>query len=412
MTYLFLIFSAILVYLSFKSFLGGVAYLAFFRDRIAKPNTDFTPFATVIAPCKGLDDGLRENLTALLELDYPEYEVIFVVDDRSDPAVSVIGDFLGKEGKFKQDKQDSHDVSEASNSHPLHPVKLAVAAKSTESSQKVENICEAAKHADPRSEVFVFVDSDARPQKRWLKYLVAQLNDEGVGIATGYRWFLSKTPTFASELRSAWNASIASALGPKSSFCWAGSMAIRRELWGRLDLTAQLKGTLSDDFVIARAVKDAGLEIRLVPQALTPSIENCTLGELFEFTTRQIKITRVYATPLWLMSFFGSALFCGVMLSALLIVLFSRSNDLLVWSAIAILAVVSALSTGKAWLRLKAVSLVIPTASEQLIPQLTLWLLAPPLFLWNCLAALLSRTINWRGIRYRLVSRTQTDRLN
>ena len=289
---------------------------------------------------------------------------------------------------------------------------MVVAEISTDSSQKVENIREAVRHADPRSEVFVFVDSDARPQKNWLKHLVARLYDERVGVATGYRWFISKKMTFASELRSAWNASIASALGPNSSFCWAGSMAIRRQVWERLDLSDRLEGTVSDDFTIARIVKEDGLSIRLVPQALTPSIENCTLRELFEFTTRQIKITRVYATPLWLMSFFGSALFCGVMLSAFLIVLFSRANDSLVWVAIATITTVSILSIGKAWLRLKAVSLVIPMASRQKFAQLTLWILAPPVFLWNCVCALFSRMIRWRGTRYKLVSATETERLN
>jgi cellulose synthase/poly-beta-1,6-N-acetylglucosamine synthase-like glycosyltransferase len=411
----FLFFAGLLTYFSFRSFLGGVAFLAFFKQQLVNEVSEFKPFATIIAPCKGLDEGLRENLTALLELDYPEYEVIFVVDDQDDPAVSVITEFLGNEQEFKQDEQDSEDGSVTPDSYPVypvHPVKMIVAGKSTDSSQKVENIREAVRHADPRSQVFVFVDSDARPQKYWLKNLVARLDDESVGVATGYRWFLSKKMTFASELRSAWNASIASALGPKSSFCWAGSMAIRREVWETLDLTARLKGTLSDDFTVTRAVQDAGLEIRLVPQALTPSIENCTFRELFEFTTRQMKITRVYATQLWALSFFGSALFCGVMLSAFLIVILSRSNDLLVWSAIATLTMVSALSIGKARLRLKAVTLVIPAASEQFVPQLTLWLLAPPLFLWNCVAALLSRTINWRGIRYRLVSPTETHRLD
>jgi len=170
--FLFLIFSAILVYFSFKSFLGGVAYLAYFRDQLAKPTSDFTPFATIIAPCKGLDDGLRENLSALLDLEYPEYEVIFVVEDEDDPALSVI--------------------DELKQAHPRHPVKTAISSRSTESGQKVENIREAVKHADSRTEAFVFVDSDARPQSQWLRHIVAPLSQKNVGAATGYRGFLLK----------------------------------------------------------------------------------------------------------------------------------------------------------------------------------------------------------------------------
>lgn len=391
-TLIFLFFAAILVFFSFRSFRSGLAYLAYFRSQLAKPLNGFTPFVSLIAPCKGLDEGLRENLEALLGLDYPEYEVIFVVDDENDPAVQVIQDLSNRSVENR----------------------LVFASKATASSQKVENIREAIKHADQRSEAFVFVDSDARPQKQWLRHLVAPLADESVGAATGYRWFLSKKPSLASELRSAWNASIASALGPntKSNFCWGGSMAIRRDVWDRLGLSARLKGTLSDDFTVTRAMKDADLGIVFVPQALTPSIENCTFHELFEFTTRQMKITRVYKTELWIVSFIGSALFCGVMLSAFLIAILSPTNGLAVWAAITTFAIVSGLSIGKAWLRLKAVSLVIPAASSQLVPQLTLWLAASPVFLWNCICALFSREITWRGIRYKLVSSTQTDRLN
>jgi hypothetical protein len=189
-------------------------------------------------------------------------------------------------------------------------------------------------------------------------------------------------------------------------------MAIRRDVWQTLDLSKQLLGTLSDDFTVTRAINKSALDIIFVPQALTPSIENCTTRELFEFTTRQMKITRVYKTELWALSFFGSGLFCAAMVWALLIVLLSRFNDLAVWSALVTLALVSIFSVGKAWLRLKAVSLVIPAASGQALPQLTLWLLAPPMFLFNCIAALFSRTINWRGVRYRLVSATETDRLD
>ena len=86
----FYICSAVLIFLSFKSFRGGIEYLRFFKTELAKPRPDFTPFVTVIAPCRGLDTGLEDNLRALLEQDYPDYEIIFVVDDKNDAAVPVI----------------------------------------------------------------------------------------------------------------------------------------------------------------------------------------------------------------------------------------------------------------------------------------------------------------------------------
>ena len=68
----------------------------------------------------------------------------------------------------------------------------------------------------------VRVDSDARPRNDWLRLLVAPLADEGMGAATGYRWFIPNKGGFASRLRSVWNASIASALGERSETSKSG----------------------------------------------------------------------------------------------------------------------------------------------------------------------------------------------
>ncbi|MBK7394135.1 MAG: glycosyltransferase [Chloracidobacterium sp.] len=429
MIFVFYFFAAILVWLSLKSFLGGIAYLKFFREQLAKPGSDHTPFATIIVPCRGLDKSLDENLAAFLKQDYPQYEVIFVVDDKNDPAVAVIESILSRnddkgQTDFKQDIQGEQDSNSdyAGGStyhvHLVHPVKInakfVIARKAQYSSQKVENLREAVLHVSDQSQVFVFADSDARPSTDWLRALVAPLADENVGAATGYRWFIAKHPTFGSELRSAWNASITSALGPniKSNFCWGGSMAMRRDIFERLEMREKWSGVLSDDFAVTRTVKAAGLSIIFVPQALTATVEDCTLRETVEFTTRQMKITRVYATPLWVVSLIGTTIFNAVLIAALLIVILSKTNSVAVWASLATLILVTVFSTGKAWLRLNAVRLVLPQYDAELRRQFwtqnTLWLIAPSLFLYNSLAAWASRRMIWRGITYELKSPAET----
>ena len=390
MTIAFYILAALLVYLSYRSLRGGFDYLEYFRRELAKPKSEYFPFVTIITPCKGVDAGMAENFQAVLHQGNGEYEVIFVVDDVNDPAVSVIEDVRRRSEKI---------------------VKLIVAAKAVGSSQKVENLREGVLHADARSEVFVFVDSDARPAMTWLRDLVAPLADETVGAATGYRWFVSERASFASEMRSAWNASIASALGPnqRSNFCWGGSTAIRRETFERLNIREQWAGTVSDDFTLTRAIRAADLSIVFVPQALTPAFGTCGFRDLLEFTNRQMKITRVYAPHLWKMSLFGSILFNALMMAAVFVVIFSPGS-LPFWAAVVTLILVAFFSIGKSWLRMRAVRLVIsgPLVKRQYLPQLTLWLLTPALFLVNCIAALLSRRITWRGVHYELLSPHQT----
>ncbi|MBX3288006.1 MAG: glycosyltransferase [Acidobacteria bacterium] len=396
MIYIFYFFAVILVYFSCRSFLSGLEYLNYFRRELAGTSSGHQPFATIIAPCKGLDEGIRENFAALFEQNYPAYEVIFVTDDENDPTVPVIKDLL-----------DQHKNT-----------KLIIAAKASNTGQKVENLREAVLHADNASEVFVFVDSDARPAKDWLRCLAASLADGNIGAATGYRWFFSKRSSLATELLSVWNASIASALGPneKTNFCWGGSTAIRRDVFEKIDMRNRWKGTLSDDFAVTRAVRSAGLGVKFVPQALTPTVEDVTFRQLFEFTTRQMKITRVYMPGLWIKSLIGAAVYCGVVLAALGIIIFSRQKTFTVWFSIATLTLVATLSTAKAYLRLKAVTLAMNGCEEllrkQTFSQLALWAVTPFIYLVNCLMAAFSRTIRWRGTNYEIVSPTETNILS
>ncbi len=392
MIYVFAVFAAILIYFSLRSLIGGFEYLRYFRRSLTETPHEFTPFASIIAPCRGVDQGMQENFRALLTQDYPAYEVIFVVDSEKDPAVPVI----------------ETAAAEFSNT------RLVVAPPAVRSSQKVENLREAVKYVSSGSKVFVFADSDARPAASWLRGLVAPLSDPAIGASTGYRWFISPETTLASELRSVWNASVASNLGPdtRSNFCWGGAMAVTRKTFDDLEIREKWEGTLSDDFALTRVMNDAGMPIVFVPAALTASVEGCTFAEMLEFTTRQMKITRVYAAPLWILSFIGSGLYCTVMSAALLIAALYPRNGPIVWISIATLAIVSACSIGKAWLRLNAVRMALKDhraeIGRQYWTQLTLWSLTPAIFLYNAAAALFSRRLRWRGTLYQLKSHRET----
>lgn len=396
MTAVYCFFAGLLVLLSIKSFIDGLAYLRFFRSELARESSQsHKPFATIIVPCRGVDPGLRENLSALFRLDYPRYELIFVYDDAADPAVAIIDEVIKAAG------------AKAPSS------RLVIAPKARISSQKVENLREAVLHTGPESEIFVFVDSDARVAPDWLAALLAPLADPLVGATTGYRWFIAETGGLAAELRSSWNASIASALGPNrsSNFCWGGSTAIGRETFECLGIRDHWIGTLSDDFVVTRAISHAGLGIAFVPQALAATVEDCTLTELFEFTTRQMKITRVYMPRLWALTLIASSLHVGVTVASIAAVIFAARSALGI-AAIAVIILVTGLSSAKAYVRLRAVMLAMPERRgelrKQLLSQLTLWSVTPFIFLWNSLAALFSRRIRWRSTVYELKSPTET----
>ncbi|MGH9907789.1 MAG: glycosyltransferase, partial [Pyrinomonadaceae bacterium] len=301
----FYFFAAIVIWLGILSVRDGIRYARFVRSESAKPPSSFSPFASIIAPCRGLDQGLRENLSALFRQDYPAYEIIFVTDNVDDPSLSLIREVEGSEAIASR-----------------IPTRMIVAGDATDRGQKVHNLSVAVGEINPQSQVLVFVDTDARPSRRWLRSLVAPLSDAGIGAATGYRWFIPVRGGLASHLRSVWNASIASALGPNvnKNFCWGGSTAIRRDTFERLNIRKHWQGTVSDDFTVTRVLKTARLPIQFVPQCLTPSLEDCTAGELFEFTTRQLKITRAYAAHLWKTVLVGGLLFNLVFFGGIVLV--------------------------------------------------------------------------------------------
>ena len=394
--WIFYSFAGLLTLQALISLHRGVRYLSYIRREMSVDKPDFTPYVSVIAPCRGLERGLRENLGTLFLQHYPAYEIIFVTDSADAAAVTVIEDLR----------------REYSTAGPSS--RLITAGAAVESGQKVHNLRVAVGQVDARSEVLVFVDSDARPGDTWLKSLVAPLADEGMGAATGYRWFIPVRGRLASRLRAVWNASIASALGERSdkNFPWGGSTAIRRETFNRVNVIEEWHGAASDDFAMMKALRRARLPIHFVPQCLTPSLEDCGWRELLEFTTRQLKITRVYAPHLWRMVLISNLLFVLIFFGGVGLVVARVAVGLPFVAPLSFVVAIYGLGTLKAYLRWRAVSIPLAQYRAELRrdvgAHLFLWPLASVLYLYNATSALFSRRIRWRGITYQLKSPKET----
>ena len=316
-----------------------------------------------------------------MDQDYPAYEVLFVFDDPGDAALQIVKDLGGR---------------------------TVISGPAKDTGQKVHNLIAAVDEIDSRCEVIVFVDTDARPARDWLRKLVAPLSDDSVGASSGYRWFIPERGGFASRLRSVWNASIASALGEdtQKNFCWGGSTAIRRSTFEQLNVARRWAGTVSDDFTITRVLKEAKLPIHFTPHCLVPSMGDCDFRELLEFTTRQIKITRVYASHLWLPLMLGAGLFCTIFFGGIVLWFVTGSIPVLV-----ILAILFLLGAGKSFIRWRAISIPLTEhrskLNRDLWAHIFLWPFASLLYFYNTIVAAFSRRIKWRGITYELKSPTE-----
>jgi len=325
---------------------------------------------SVFCPCKGTDAEFEKNIRSILEQDYPNYDVTFVVEAEEDAAYSAL--------------------------RGLGVNKILVAGRATDCGQKVRNLSYAVAQAGPTADILVFCDSDARFPHDWLSKLVAPLDT--TNITTGYRWYVVSRAHLPTLLCSGWNASTVGVLGDHNrNFAWGGSTGMYRETFERLNILHEWRGSVSDDYSITNAAHRAGTKIVFVPECLIPTHGESTWKDLLEFTTRQIVITRVYHAGLWRVAFIGHVIFNA----AFFILPFTHP---LLWLA------VYALSVAQSGIRYRAFRTVLTPAA--LSNHTWFYILCSPLvallFLYNMVASALGTDIVWRQIHYKLISPNET----
>jgi hypothetical protein len=370
----------------------GLGWLRLAQRRAGTHSGFYTPRVALFCPVKGAEPGLELNISALASFDYPDYEIFFTMASGDDPARKIIERLI------------------AASNHKIH---MVIAGRPNECGEKVNNLRAAILQAADGFDVYVFADSDGRPGRRWLSRLVAPLADSNLGAVTAFRWFFPQTGGFWSALASAWNAPAATYLGEHHrNFCWGGGTAIRRERFEQSNALEFWNGSVSDDLSLTRALRQSGLPILFAPECMVPTIFDCGAAGLLEFTNRQIIITRVYESRLWVLGGLAHALYCGAVLMGVGLFIRNLVTDA---PAVQLLLLASAppmLSMGRGVLRLAAIVEVLPDWKSKLLADGWIWTflaaVAPFLALWNTLVASFSRQIRWRGIRYELLSPGQT----
>lgn len=376
----------------FLSVWNGWNWLGMVRERLATHPGFYAPRVALICPCKGDESGLEGNLTSLLNFDYANYEVFFVLASALDAARPVIDRVCSAQ-------------------HRATHVVVAGAPKGR--GEKVNNLRAAVQEIGDPFEAFVFVDSDSRLGRGWLTHMVAPLADSKIGAATTYRWYFPNQGGFASNMLSAWNAAVVTQLGGHHrNFCWGGGTAIRRETFHRVQALEAWEGAVSDDWALTGALERAGLPILFVPECLAPTIGHVDLEQLLEFTNRQMILTRVYAPRRWGMAALAHFSYCFTLAFAA-VAIFGRMFSGDSWAGMLLLALLIVLLAGvKGALRAVVVPDILREWRSKTEDLSWIWIafapLVPFLFLWNFVISAFERRIRWRGVKYELVSATQT----
>jgi len=368
----------------------------------SKERDSFKPVTLLTVPCKGIDKAFEKNITSLYKLDYDSYYLNFVVEDASDPAYEQLN--LLKEKL-------------ASSSKALD-VRILVAGIADSSSQKIHNLLHSCANAADDTEVFAFADSDACLDPDWLQHLVHPLRKKRHGASTGYRWFVPSQNNLASLVLSAINGKIAQMLGNTGfNQAWGGSMAIRTETFRELGLDKLWATAVSDDLCLSSTVKKAKLKIMYVPACLVASYEHTTWPKLFEFARRQFLITRVTMPGVWVFALFCSVYtLAGLWGSAAVAVsaILAKHPYALFYASVPVLFFAGQLI--RSVLRQKMIAKLLPADAENMKAAAMVDIFGNCIWSWVLLACIISsafgRTITWRGIRYKMISGTKTEKLD
>ena len=211
------------------------------QRRKAAQAADSTPPVSLLKPLYGLDPELRSNLESFCRQDYPAYEILFSVREKSDPAVPVV----------RQLEKDFLHV----------PIRLFITGPPPYPNAKVhalEVMAEAAAH-----EILVINDSGVRAAPDYLRRVARPFADPATGLVTCIARSLPSRGFWsvleAMGINTQFNPGVLAAwllLGMQFSI--GKTMAIRKQTVQLLGGFGRLGRYLADDFVLGERVAQAG----------------------------------------------------------------------------------------------------------------------------------------------------------
>ncbi|RKG91664.1 glycosyltransferase, partial [Corallococcus sp. CA053C] len=234
---------------------GHLGLMAGLRRRPALAARTFDPpSVTVIRPIRGLDVEARQNVRALLALDYPgEWEALFVFDSEDDPAFAVTREEL------------------ANAPTRARRVELLVAGEPPEGLTGKLNAMQVGV-ACSRCTLLAFSDSDTRPAPGVLTALVGALLEDARTGATFAPVYAAADAPLAGDvgyglLVNAWyGASVARTSGPDGAlpFIMGQLMVFRREALAAIGGVGCAAGQFVDDMYLGRRLHEAGWKNRVI----------------------------------------------------------------------------------------------------------------------------------------------------
>ena len=255
---------------------ASIAALRFFRRERARSLPPLTPPVSVLKPVRGLDFGSYENFLSFCLQDYPDYELLFAVNDDKDPAVPLI--------------------QRLQREFPERRIRLFAGAERLGANRKINKLARLVREA--RNDILVISDGDVRVGPRYLREVVAPFADPRTGLVTCfYRGIAEKnlgaeleavgtsSDFFSGVLMAEWFEGMTFALG--------ASMVTTKSWLDRIGGFATIADKHSDDYELGHRVAQAGGKVVLSREAVWTMYPAQTPRGFFEHQVRWARTVRL-----------------------------------------------------------------------------------------------------------------------
>ena len=247
-------------------------FFRFPRQRIV---LDFTPPVSVVKPIRGLDRDAYENFSSFCTQDYRDYEIVFCVGDREDPALPVIDRLIGE--------------------FPERRIRVLFGSGRNASNDKVAKLARLVSEA--AHEHIVISDSDVRCRPDYLRSVVAPLADPQTGAVTCFylpleeRGLVDRLQSvgmmsdFYPGIVVAWQLDgVKFALGP--------TIATTRGRLAAFGGYESIENRPADDLLVGRFIADQGYEVKLSRYPVDTVADYDSIRDLWYKRLRWITVMR------------------------------------------------------------------------------------------------------------------------
>jgi ceramide glucosyltransferase len=253
-----------------------LAALRFFLRARKKTIGNYAPPLSILKPVRGVDFASYENYASFCRQEYPEYEVLFCVNELADPAVPVIRKLMAD--------------------FPQRTIRMLSNAPQTGSNAKVNNLALLAKEA--RYELLVQSDGDVRVGPNYLREIAAPFESADTGVVSCfYRGVTQRnlwaeiealgaaTDFSAGVLVADWMEGVTFALG--------ASVATTKSWLGKIGGYEALANVLADDYEIGNRVAKAGGRVMVSREVVETMYPAMTLGGFWKHQSRWARTVRL-----------------------------------------------------------------------------------------------------------------------